>query len=325
MKKMAIVLVVISFAICFTACGNVDLKNTQIETTTNGIKLTEEQLEYLKNLNGDITGIEYVSEEGLNRMLLGTGMELYNPSSGVEVFGLEYDKKSGFDYLAASDSDKKMTLSDVRKFRNKEKEMRIEDLTEYAYTVSEKILNNSGEKSIIYELDAPITDYENTYMKIWFEIKDDKIKMQAPQLVYKNEADGKTTAFSINYNPMPIETFFENNDYSFENKMIVSVQYSSPRKKSIVLNAINWTDYDYHFSGICDIYKADSDGNKKEKVTTGAYATRTVAGNKYGKGYYGWQYFDVTFEDELPSGDYIIEVETDGENKFTKDLSFTIE
>lgn len=325
MKKSIIFIAAIISAVCFTACGNVDLKNTQIETTTNGIKLTEEQLEYLKNLNGDITGIEYVSEEGLNRMLLGTGMELYNPSSGVEVFGLEYDKKSGFDYLAASDSDKKMTLSDVRKFRNKEKEMRIEDLTEYEYTVSEKILNNSGEKSIIYELDAPVTDYENTYMKIWFEIKDDKIKMQAPQLVYRNEAEGQTTAFSINYNPMPIESFFENNDYSFENKMIVSVQYSSPRKKSIVLIAINWTDYDYHFSGTCDIYKADSDGNKKEKVTTGDYATRTVAGNKSGKGYYGWQYFDVTFEDELPSGDYIIEVETDGKNKFTKDLPFTIE
>lgn len=324
MKKSIIFIAAIISAVCFTACGNADLKNTQIETTTNGIKLTEEQLEYLKNLNGDITGIEYLSEEGLNRMLLGTGMELYNPSSGVEVFGLEYDKKSGFDYLAASDSDKKMTLSDVRKFRNKEKEMRIEDLTEYAYTVSEKILNNSGEKSIIYELDAPVADYENTYMKIWFEIKDDKINMQAPQLVYKNEADGKTTAFSINYNPMPIETFFENNDYSFENKMIVSVQYSSPRKKSIVLNAINWTDYDYHFSGTCDIYKADSDGNKKEKVTTGTYATMTVGGNNSER-YTGWQYFDVTFEDELPSGDYIIEVEADGENKLVKDLHFTIE
>ncbi len=125
-----------------------------------------------------------------------------------------------------------MTLSDVRKFRNKEKEMRIEDLTEYAYTVSEKTLNNSGEKSIIYELDAPITDYEK----------------------YRNEADGKTTAFSINYNPMLIESFFENNDK-----------------------------------------------------------------------YTGWNYFDITFEDELPSGDYIIEVKTDGKNKFTKDLPFTIE
>ena len=262
MKKSIIFIAAIIFAICFTACGNSGEKNTQTETTTNGIKLTEQQLEYLKKLRSDITGIEYVSEEDLNRMLLGTGMELYNPSSGVEVFGLEYNKKSGFDYLAASDSNKKMTLSDVRKFRNKEKEMRIEDLTEYAYTVSEKTLNNSGEKSIIYELDAPITDYENTYMKIWFEIKDDKIKMQVPQLIYRNEADGKTTAFSINYNPMPIESFFENNDYSFENKMIVSVQYSSPRKKSIVLNAINWTDYDYHFNGTCDIYKADTDGNK---------------------------------------------------------------
>lgn len=265
MKKSIIFIAAIIFAICFTACGNSGEKNIQTETTTNGIKLTEQQLEYLKKLRSDITGIEYVSEEDLNRMLLGTGMELYNPSSGVEVFGLEYNKKSGFDYLAASDSDKKMTLSDVRKFRNKEKEMRIEDLTEYAYTVSEKTLNNSGEKSIIYELDAPITDYENTYMKIWFEIKDDKIKMQVPQLIYRNEADGKTTAFSINYNPMPIESFFENNDYSFENKMIVSVQYSSPRKKSIVLNAINWTDYDYHFNGTCDIYKADTDGNKKKK------------------------------------------------------------
>lgn len=324
MKKSIIFIAAIIFAICFTACGNSGEKNTQTETTTNGIKLTEEQLEYLKKLRSDITGIEYVSEEGLNRMLLGTGMELYNPSSGVEVFGLEYNKKSGFDYLAASDSNKKMTLSDVRKFRNKEKEMRIEDLTEYAYTVSEKTLNNSGEKSIIYELDAPITDYENTYMKIWFEIKDDKIKMQVPQLIYRNEADGKTTAFSINYNPMPIESFFENNDYSFENKMIVSVQYSSPRKKSIVLNAINWTDYDYHFNGTCDIYKADKDCNKKEKATTGTYEAMTIGGRNNDK-YTGWNYLDITFEDELPSGDYIIEVKTDGKNKFTKDLSFTIE
>lgn len=46
-----------------------------------------------KKLRSNITGIEYVSEEDLNRMLLGTGMELYNPSSGVEVFGLEYNKK----------------------------------------------------------------------------------------------------------------------------------------------------------------------------------------------------------------------------------------
>ena len=324
MKKSKIFIVAIIFAICFTACGNSGEKNTQTETTTNGIKLTEEQLEYLKKLRSDITGIEYVSEEDLNRMLLGTGMEIYNPSSGVEVFGLEYNKKSGFDYLAASDSNKKMTLSDVRKFRNKEKEMRIEDLTEYAYTVSEKTLNNSGEKSIIYELDAPITDYENTYMKIWFEIKDDKIKMQVPQLIYRNEADGKTTAFSINYNPMPIESFFENNDYSFENKMIVSVQYSSPRKKSIVLNAINWTDYDYHFNGTCDIYKEDKDGNKKEKATTGTYEAMTIGGRNNDK-YTGWNYLDITFEDELPSGDYIIEVKTDGKNKFTKDLSFTIE
>lgn len=324
MKKSIIFIAAIIFAICFTACGNSGEKNTQTETTTNGIKLTEQQLEYLKKLRSDITGIEYVSEEDLNRMLLGTGMELYNPSSGVEVFGLEYNKKSGFDYLAASDSNKKMTLSDVRKFRNKEKEMRIEDLTEYAYTVSEKTLNNSGEKSIIYELDAPITDYENTYMKIWFEIKDDKIKMQVPQLIYRNEADGKTTAFSINYNPMPIESFFENNDYSFENKMIVSVQYSSPRKKSIVLNAINWTDYDYHFNGTCDIYKAGTDGNKKEKATTGTYETMTIGGRNNDK-YTGWNYFDITFEDELPSGDYIIEVKTDGKNKFTKDLPFTIE
>ena len=324
MKKSIIFIAAIIFAICFTACGNSGEKNTQTETTTNGIKLTEQQLEYLKKLRSDITGIEYVSEEGLNRMLLGTGMELYNPSSGVEVFGLEYNKKSGFDYLAASDSNKKMTLSDVRKFRNKEKEMRIEDLTEYAYTVSEQTLNNSGEKSIIYELDAPITDYENTYMKIWFEIKDDKIKMQVPQLIYRNEADGKTTAFSINYNPMPIESFFENNDYSFENKMIVSVQYSSPRKKSIVLNAINWTDYDYHFNGTCDIYKADKDCNKKEKATTGTYEAMTIGGRNNDK-YTGWNYLDITFEDELPSGDYIIEVKTDGKNKFTKDLSFTIE
>ena len=49
----------------------------------------------------------------------------------------------------------------------------------------------------------------------------------------------------------------------------------------------------------------------------------TIGGRNNDK-YTGWNYFDITFEDELPSGDYIIEVKTDGKNKFTKDLSFTI-
>lgn len=49
MKKSIIFIAAIIFAICFTACGNSGEKNTQTETTTNGIKLTEQQLEYLKN------------------------------------------------------------------------------------------------------------------------------------------------------------------------------------------------------------------------------------------------------------------------------------
>ena len=50
----------------------------------------------------------------------------------------------------------------------------------------------------------------------------------------------------------------------------------------------------------------------------------TIGGRNNDK-YTGWNYLDITFEDELPSGDYIIEVKTDGKNKFTKDLSFTKE
>ena len=57
MKKSIIFIAAIIFAICFTACGNSGEKNTQTETTTNGIKLTEQQLEYLKKLRSDITGI----------------------------------------------------------------------------------------------------------------------------------------------------------------------------------------------------------------------------------------------------------------------------
>lgn len=34
--------------------------------------------------------------------------------------------------------------------------------------------------------------------------------------------------------------------------------------------------------------------------------------------YTGWNYFDITFEDELPSGDYIIEVKTDGKINLQK-------
>ena len=48
MKKSIIFIASIIFAICFTACGNSGEKNTRTETTIKGIKLTEEQLEYLK-------------------------------------------------------------------------------------------------------------------------------------------------------------------------------------------------------------------------------------------------------------------------------------
>lgn len=49
----------------------------------------------------------------------------------------------------------------------------------------------------------------------------------------------------------------------------------------------------------------------KRKVTTGTYETMTIGGRNNDK-YTGWNYLDITFEDELPSGDYIIEVKTDG-------------
>ncbi len=106
MKKINLV-VLFLLVVVLTACGKSSSDNNSETKTTNEEAslldmLSEEQLDYLtqeEQLTED--AIKLMDYESVNWYLLGTGLELYNKSSGVEKFGITYDNSNGVDYINA--------------------------------------------------------------------------------------------------------------------------------------------------------------------------------------------------------------------------------
>ena len=95
MKKYCVILLAF-FALVFTACAkNGTNTDGKAETTPILDILSDEQIEYLtEKLLFTMDAISDMSYEGVNYQLLGTGLELYNPTSGIEVNGLDYTIRS---------------------------------------------------------------------------------------------------------------------------------------------------------------------------------------------------------------------------------------
>lgn len=56
-----------------------------------------------------------MNKESINWNLLGTGLELYNKTSGVEVNGVEYIADNSYDYQKSNDIDRKITFDEAVK------------------------------------------------------------------------------------------------------------------------------------------------------------------------------------------------------------------
>ena len=166
MRKIILMIVA---AFILTACSN---SNVLEETTTEYEKismdiLSKEQIKYLTEEAGYTTdSISNMSYEGVNWHLLGTGLELYNPSSGVEKYGIVYNADIDFDYTSDSDSEKKITMDEVYAIRAKEKNIRVEDMEGYLYDVE---MQETG----YYKLYAPIDEYVETYLVMAYRINND--------------------------------------------------------------------------------------------------------------------------------------------------------
>ena len=127
MKKIVIYLFLL--ALLLTGCHANNINQEEMTTCDVGNILNDEQLKYLtEELHYTKDALSYMSYESLNFELLGTGLELYNQSSGVEKNGIDYicDQETDWENLKCEREDL-ITYEELRQIRMKEKEIRFED------------------------------------------------------------------------------------------------------------------------------------------------------------------------------------------------------
>ena len=144
-------------AVMLTACAKTATTDNgaQNETKAAAVELSAEQLDYLTTQAGlTEDSIALMDYEAINWHLLGTGMELYNKSSGVEVNGITYKNESGTDYInAVSESEEPITLDEVYAIRDKEADIRLEDFMKYSFEI--KVINAEDGTYAMY---VPVKD-----------------------------------------------------------------------------------------------------------------------------------------------------------------------
>ena len=257
------------FGICCALASGCGQKKTETTTTADTQKeipmydqLTDEQKEYLeKDQMMEVESINNSSYEMINWTLLGTGLELYNPSSGVEKMGLRYET----DQLDLTRSGTELiTWDDLYEIRLKEKEMRIEDFQEYVCEI--KPIDKETDDGTGYELLAPMKEYKNTYARVYFYVDGTKVFMKFPHL-FCDDGDGTGNVFSVLYNQALREAFFEQEPYSYDGKLVVGLQYTSLTDHSAVIEMYNSTDKDVKVVDDLTIYRIDdTDSSKKTEV-----------------------------------------------------------
>lgn len=322
MKKFYLLILMI-IPLMLTACGkNVSDETGTKETESDGSSilhsLTKEQLNYLtesEQLSED--AIALMDYESVNWYFLGTGMELYNQSSGVEKNGVTYDCEEGVDYTnSESVNDKKITLEELYDIRCKEDKMRLEDFMEYEFLIKAIDADNNR-----YSMQVPLEEYQNTYAEINYKIKDDNtIYMRAPVLSY-HVSDTESKTFSIYYDKATYTAFFENGDYSYDNKLYFGIQHSSVTGKSLVLQIFNNTEDEYSLNDSFEIYKI-TDG-EKELLKDYSYTTEDVTQIKKQT----WSIHPVKFpsETKLDKGEYVIVFGSNDDDSVDVELEFNVE
>lgn len=285
-------------AVMLTACAKTATTDNgaQNETKAAAVELSAEQLDYLTT-QADLTedSIALMDYEAINWYLLGTGMELYNKSSGVEVNGITYKNESGTDYInAVSESEEPITLDEVYAIRDKEADIRLEDFMKYSFEI--KVINAEDGTYAMY---VPVKDYENTYVVTAFKELD----------------DGTEIVFSIDYDKALFDTFYENGDYSIDGKLFYGIQYSSVTDKSLVLQVFNNTDEEVSIGKGFKIYKLN--GTDKELVVEDEHEI----GQAVSKSSWGTRPISFGEGKTLSAGSYIIEF---GDDKTGGELEFEV-
>ena len=107
MKKLLITVVLCCLALTLCSCSK---KNDESAKDDVLKILSEEQKKYLNEEAGYTDdALKYMTKETINYYLLGSGLELYNKTKGVEKYGLTYEVVDKF-VMPESTSNELITL-----------------------------------------------------------------------------------------------------------------------------------------------------------------------------------------------------------------------
>lgn len=259
-KYLVIFLLMLTFA--FSGCARSDKETSAQEETTSVLEiLSEEQLDYLtEKLMFTEDAIAYMDYESVNWNLLGTGLELYNPSSGVEINGLDYIPEENIDFETLKpESDRKITYEELYAIRLKEKNMRVEDFLEYYFGC----VKDSDNKFIIK---LPLEGYDDTYALFGVTVNGEKLHMSVPHIYCSPLMSMESTfrggsVFSVLYDSYDFKAFFKDNKKEFED-VVFGIQYSSVTPRSMVLTVKNYTSKSFKCNKSFEIYKGEGDSKE---------------------------------------------------------------
>lgn len=331
MKKILYLLVLSSVIISFTGCG--DERKNETTTTNNQNEaetgyystLDDSQKSYMEKLGFTEESVNDISYEALNYYFIGTGMELYNKTSGVETNGVEYNYPNSVkqeDYgkyysELESNNTTKITLTEAVKLRKKDAAMTLEDFLPYSFVKLEK---EAGVTHFMF----PIDGYDDLYVRVNVqENSDGKIKMYVPYIDYRKNIENEDSegyTFSILYNMATLEAFLNDEPkYSLENKVIVNIHPDTITSTSVVVEIQNWTSEDLKLDESFSLYKLED--NEATKVSGFDAADE---GEVKGKEFSVIPVHFFTDDSKLEPGDYSLVFGRNELGYVTKELRFTV-
>lgn len=229
--------------------------------------LTEEQKAYLAEYELiDEERLKDYSYEGINWNLMGTGMELYNPTSGVEKFGVTYETTE--EISEKSDSEQLITYEELFAIRLKDEEMRLDDFMVYKYEVIE---NEYNPETGVMRL--PLDGYENMYVDIIFSWIDDKhIKMKEPYIRHDKKGSSDSV-FSVLRGQALFQIYSEiEPKYTMVGKPLIYIEYGSVTENKFAVEVTNSTEIDLNWDKSYELYEIV---NGDEKLITSFKGKKT--------------------------------------------------
>ncbi len=268
MKKLKVLFLITISIMVFVGCKEkqIEKEPEKQEETTTGIYdiLTDEQKAYLEEIAWDEQSINLMlTYEELNWELIGTGLELYNQSGGVERYGVTYNYP---EYVDASQygtyyhdiectSEKQITLAEADALRGKELDMRLDDFLEYSYI---KVIQENN--ALRFYL--PLADYENVYVALLVKERGEGTITLRAYLMYAHREGGEfndINYFSLLYEQEMMKGYVSEPVGTYEDKLIPFVHRATVTNKSVVVCFWDGLLEDVTLYETYELYKVEND------------------------------------------------------------------